>query len=238
MRVEQPLAWRIFPFVLRAEVQREGIAFPGVLRLVRQLLDAGLWWIRVRFRMVNTQPPPGSCPNPPALVFINGANAGAGQSFFSAVFDPGLLHETRQAAVAGHPKAAVARPDQALNPIEPPPHFRPGPAIELPDSIVRRAPKPPIRLFREAAGALRTGFVGGYERPPFFIVAPSQAALGAEPQVAILRGERTGNIASEGRIGRWVWERIEPGAIVHFQIELVFGSIGIEALDAQPPVCQ
>src|SRR5439155_23361951 len=150
----------------------------------------------------------------------------------------GPLHQTRQAAVASHPKAAVARPDQTLNPIEPPPHFRPAPATELPDAVARRAPEPPIRLFREAATALRTGFVGGCERPPSIIVAPSQAALGAEPQVAIFRGERTGHIASEGRIGRWFWERLEPGAIVHFHMRLLVGIIGIGALDAQPPVRQ
>src|SRR6516162_3110536 len=123
----------------------------------------------------------------PMLVLAQRANAQAWQTFFQAIFQPRALIVPMQPALRRHPDAPVLRgPYQADDLVEPTAHFRPVPAVELPDLVDRGAPEFAISQLCDSNGRLRTGFVRCAKIPPFLLAIASRAAFRTQPKVAIL----------------------------------------------------
>ena len=79
--------------------------------LPAERLNVGPRRVRVGFGMIEAQAVGGAGPDAAALVFADLPDGPAGQALLGAVLDPGALEEAMQAAVGGHPQAAVAGAD-------------------------------------------------------------------------------------------------------------------------------
>src|SRR5213595_310161 len=109
-------------------------------------------------------------------------------------------------------------PQQAIDPLETSSHARPVTAVEFPDLILRRAPKLALGQFGKSDHGLRRGFVRRGKRTPFLIVTPGRPTLAADPQIAVLRGEKSEEIRTNPQIGRRIGEGFDLAPIIYFQV--------------------
>src|SRR5258708_4819664 len=95
------------------------------------------------------------------------SNRRARQPLFNPIFHPRALDEPVQTTVGGYPDAAVTvRSHQRIDSVEAAAHLRPVPAIELPDSIRRRAPNSSLGQFHKRNRFIGAAFVSRRKERP------------------------------------------------------------------------
>ena len=156
----------------------------------------------------------GAGPQVAALVFIEIANGNAGQALFEAVLNPVPVIEPVYSAIRRHPDAAITMTAQErIDTIKSAAHFRPVVAVELPDSVGGGAPDFAISQFDETDGRFGIAFVRSDKSFPFLFMKKGGAMLGAEPEVAILRFEKSRDVIANGGIGGRAGEGLESGSV-------------------------
>src|SRR5439155_14769176 len=103
VRIEQPIAGRVLPFILAVETDIQGSILGNILFLLAQVLKVSLGRIGVGFRVESAQAMSGAGPKATALIFTNSADAGAGQAFLTPIFQPRAFGKTIEAAIGGDP---------------------------------------------------------------------------------------------------------------------------------------
>jgi len=95
-----------------------------------------------------------------------------------------------QTTVGAYPDAAVTTcSKQRIDSVEATANLRPIPAIKLPDSIRGRAPNSSLGQFHERNRFIRAAFIARSKDRPFVLMTTGCPALGADPQITILRLE-------------------------------------------------
>src|ERR1043166_9445739 len=135
-------------------------------------------------------------PNTSLMVLANLANAGARQSFFDVIFDPGAFEIAVKTIVGSNPDAAVLRAQHGIDAVKPSAHVSPISAVKLPDSVFGGAPDSAVVHFDEREFPAGKGLIIGGEGTPLLVVLPGDARIRAEQEITIARIKHTQQIIS------------------------------------------